>query len=296
MGRVLPLLALRAFAEAGRYQSVKRAAEAMGVTSGAVSQQIKQLEARIGMSLIRRTRHGIELLEPAEALHREMLRAFDQIEASLDRMAAARARPLLRVSTEPSFAVSWLVPRLGRFSAAHPGIEVRVEASAALADLHRDGVDIAIRHGLGRYPGLVSTLLMAPALIPVASPDLLARGPRIDTPSDCLLYPLLQDSARADWPLWLEAVDDVADERAVRGQVFDDDYLLLRAAEAGQGLALVRDVHAESEIASGRLVRAIDRPWPAAFAYYAVTRPDSAERQAVRAFIQWAGDEASSGC
>lgn len=293
MNSVLPLLSLRAFTETGRYGSVKRAAETMGVTSGAVSQQIRQLEERIGVTLFTRTRYGVQLTEAGAEIHPGLLRAFDQIGTSMEALEAITARQTVTISTVPSFAASWLVPRLGRFTSEHPDIETRVEATSALVDLRRDRVDVAIRHGLGDYPGLVSEHLMAPVFLPVASPALLAAGPPIRDPSDCLAYPLLQDSDRADWRLWFKAVGVADDPLAERGPSFDDDFLLIRAAEAGQGLALIRDIYAAEEIASGRLALALDRPWPTDFAYYVVTLPNAPKREPVADFVEWLKHEAT---
>ncbi|MGO4834218.1 LysR substrate-binding domain-containing protein, partial [Rhizobiaceae sp. 2RAB30] len=269
MNRVFPLLALRAFTETGRHGSIKGAADTMGVTSGAISQQIRQLEERVGTALFTRTRYGVRLTEAGAKVHPTLLAAFDQIGGALSALDAINSRQTLTISTVPSFAASWLVPRLGRFTSRYPEIEVRVEATSDLVDLRRDRVDVAIRHGLGNYPGFVAEHLMAPVLLPVAAPALLVERAPIREPADCLAYPLLQDSDRADWRLWFKAHGIADDVRAERGPSFDDDFLLIRAAEAGQGLALVRDVYATEEIASGRLVLALDRPWPTAFAYYA---------------------------
>ncbi|WP_208856212.1 LysR family transcriptional regulator [Brucella pseudogrignonensis] len=157
MNPVLPLLALRAFVETGRHCSIKQAAEEMGVTSGAVSQQIRQLEDRLGITLFTRTRYGVRLTEAGAKVHPGLLVAFDQIAKSLETLQAINTRPTLTISTVPSFAASWL----GRFTARQPDIEVRVEATSKLVDLGRDHVDIAIRHGLDNYPSLVSEHLMA---------------------------------------------------------------------------------------------------------------------------------------
>lgn len=266
----------------------------MGVTSGAVSQQIRQLEERIGVSLFTRTRYGVELTEAGAKVHPALLRAFDQIESSLGDLETINARKTLTVSTVPSFAASWLVPRLGHFTSRQSDIEVRVEATSSLVDLRRDRVDIAIRHGLGRYRGLVSEHLMAPALVPVASSKLLAGGPPICEPSDCLAFPLLHNSNRTDWQLWLKALGVRDDPRAERGPAFDDDFLLIRAAEFGQGLALVRDIYAREEIEAGRLVLALDRQWPTEFAYYVVTLPEAKQRPAVTLFTRWLKMEAKA--
>ena len=199
-------------------------------------------------------------------------------------LEASKGQHTLTISTVATFAASWLVPRLGAFKQLHPGIEIRVEATSALTDLRRDRVDVALRHGLGDYPGLESVRLMAPVLVPVASPQLVPPG-AIREPADCLDYPLLHDSDRADWPLWLAACGVPADPRAERGNAFEDDFLLIRAAESGQGLALVPQQYAQQEIAAGRLAQVLDKPWPARFAYYAVTVPGAAERPEVRAFL-----------
>lgn len=292
MGRVLPLLALRAFVETGRKGSLKAAAEAMGVTSGAVSQQIRLLEHRVGAPLFTRTRYGVRLTEAGARAHPELLRAFDQIERSLDGLEAAAARKTVTVSTVPSFAASWLAPRLGRFTEAHPDVEVRVEASGKLVDLRRDRIDVAIRHGLGEYPGLEARHLMTPVFLPVACPELLKNGPMIRAPADCLGYPLLQDSDRADWRLWLKAHGVEDDPRAERGSSFDDDFTLIRAAVSGQGLALVRDIYAADELASGRLALALDCSWPSQFAYYSLTLHGTKPRSEVEAFVSWLDEEA----
>lgn len=288
------MLGLRAFAETGRRGSVRAAAGAMGVTPGAVSQQIKLLEQRLGVVLFERGNREIHLTSAGARLHGSIVRAFDGIEAALDDLNLRQGRATLTVSTVPAFAASWLVPRLGRFTAANPDIEVRVEATASLVDLARDRVDIAVRHGLGDYPGYESRRLIAPVLLPVASPALLAGGPPIRAPADCLAHPLLQDSDRADWLLWLRAFG-VEDARAERGPSFEDDVLLIRAAAAGQGIALVRDIYAREEIENGRLALAIDRPWPTRFAYYAVTRSRATERPgATASFVAWLEAEAAS--
>lgn len=298
MKHPLPLQALRAFVEVGQRGSIKAAAEALHVTSGAVSQQIRLLEERVGMPLFTRERQGLRLTEAGASVHPALLAAFAQIASASQALEDIGGRQTLTVSTVATFAAAWLVPRLGRFNQRHPHIEVRVEATSALVDLRRDRVDVALRHGLGDYPGLQVTRLMAPVLVPVASPALMAGQPPITRPGDCLRYPLLHDTDRADWPLWLAAHgapdDDRDAARALRGSAFEDDFLLIRAAEAGQGLALVPQLYAQEEIAAGRLMQVLDLPWPARFAYYLVARPDSATRPAVQAFMAWICEEAQA--
>lgn len=288
----LPLLALRAVAETARLGSAGAASEAMGVTPGAISQHIRGLEERLGVVLFDRTPGGLRLAREAAALGPRLALAFGEIEAVLRELEALRRGPTLIVSTVGSFAVSWLVPRLPRFAARRPEVEVRVEVGSALADLVRDRVDVALRHGLGNYPGLETSRLIAPVLLPVASPELLKRGPAIRQPSDCKRHTLLQDADRADWRLWLRAHTGRDDPQAARGPSFSEDYLMVRAAVAGLGIALVRNTYAADEVAAGRLVVALDRPWPTSFAYYAVTLAGGRRRPHVAAFLDWLADEA----
>lgn len=287
MGSVLPLLALRAFSETTRLGSLKAAAERMGVTPGAISQQIRLLEDRLGVTLLTRSRYGVQLTEAGASLYPGLSRGFGQIESALLDLQALTRSNTLTISTQPSFASSWLVPRLPDFNAQYPQIDVRVQSTAELVDLLREPVDIALRHGLGDYPGVESIPLLAPVLLPVASPDLLAGGPLLDEPQDCLHYPLLQDADRADWSLWLQAHGVEPDSRSRRGPSFDEDLLLLRAAASGQGIALVQAQHAEEDLASGRLVVAVQRPWPSRFAYYLVARKENLERPHLQAFLGW---------
>ncbi len=271
----VPLQTLRTFVEVGQRGSIKAAAQALHVTPGAISQQIRLLEDRVGLALFTRERQGLRLTPAGATLHPALLQAFAQIDQAMAALEASKGQHTLTISTVATFAASWLVPRLGAFKQLHPGIEIRVEATSALTDLRRDRVDVALRHGLGDYPGLESVRLMAPVLVPVASPQLVPPG-AIREPADCLDYPLLHDSD------------------AERGNAFEDDFLLIRAAESGQGLALVPQQYAQQEIAAGRLAQVLDKPWPARFAYYAVTVPGAAERPEVRAFLDWIIDAAAN--
>ena len=184
-----------------------------------------------------------------------------------------------------------LIPLAHTVPLAHVDVEIELESETRLVDFNSEPVDLGIRHGLGRYPGLESTWLMAPALIVVASPALIAQGPSVRTAEDCLAYPLLQEPQRSDWRLWFQA-QGIETDTAAAGPAFADDDLLIGAAVAGQGLALVRELYAADEIDAGRLVQPLDTRWPARFAYYLVGRPSSFRSRAVRAFRDWLVDTA----
>lgn len=298
MSASLPLLALRAFAETGRLGSMKAAAEVMHVTPGAVSQQIKLLEERLGQKLFERQNRAITLTKAGHALLQPLLEGFGRIEIAWQAVNNPRRRNRLSISTTAALATSWLMPRLGRFTVVHPDIELQIETTGRVVDLRRDGIDVALRHGLGDYPGLSAIRFLTPTLVPVCSPTFLdqamRRGlPKIRRPADCLAYPLLQDSNRMDWPLWLQS-HGIEDSRAAVGPSLEGDLLLLQAALVGQGIALVRDIFAAAELANGRLVQVLDLAWPNNFAYYLVTRPEALRQYKVAAFRDWLLGEAAT--
>jgi LysR family transcriptional regulator, glycine cleavage system transcriptional activator len=281
---------LQAFVVVARAGKMKQAADELALTPGAVSQRIRQLEETAGRRLFTRTRGGVELTAAGEALFAALAEPFRAIEAVDGELDASPSRRVT-VTTMPSFAAAWLVPRLANFAQLHPDIEIAVETGVRAVDLRREPVDMAIRHGLGRYPGLETIWLVAPELIVVASPGLLgSRGP-LKTPADCLGYPLLHDLNRQDWPLWFEA-HGVAAPHCKKGPAFSESYLIVRAAVAGQGLALVRDIYAEDDLRSKKLIKALTVNWPMQFAYYAVATSEALQKPAVRRFLDWLIEEA----
>jgi LysR family transcriptional regulator, glycine cleavage system transcriptional activator len=270
---------------------MRDAAGQIGLTPGAISQRIRELEDTVGYRLFTRTPAGVELNSAGRALFASLddpFRVIEDVEKSLAGAAVRR----VTVSTIGSFAANWLVPRLSGFSQRHPDIDVAMETESRIVDLRREPIDLAIRHGLGNYPGLETTWLMAPELIVVASPELLRSGRPITTSADCLDFPLLHDMDRSDWRLWFE-VQGVSAPQDLKGPSFSDDHLMVRAAVAGQGLALTRNVYANDDLRAGRLVQPLTVRWPTRFAYYAVTTPEALQRPAVRHFRDWLVREAS---
>ncbi len=267
------------------------AADELGVTPGAVSQRIRSVEERHGRRLFDRSRSGICLTKSGETLWQEVEQAFGKIEEADQRYFTSASDPQIRISATPTFAHSLLVPRLGEFSKAHPNIEISIETDARLVDLRSEPIDVAIRHGLGNYVGYKSEWLSSPELIVVASPKLLKDGPVIEDSEDCLQYPLLKDSTGqcADWDLWCEA-RGVDGRDAKYGPAFKGDFLIVKAAVEGQGLALVSDVYVQEELRTNQLVKACNAAWPVNFAYYAVALPVTFERPAVKSFITWLKD------
>lgn len=289
-----PLNALRAFEATARHLSMKEAAAELAVTPGAVSQLVRGLEERLGTKLFRRANRSLTLSEAGQAYFVPIRHAFRQIGEATRRLQAMPQAGMLTVSAPPAFAASWLVPRLGRFSARHPDIELSIATTRRLANFSADGVDVAIRHGLGRYPGLHCDRIATIAMIPVCGPGFLAalahRRPQL--PADLLGLKLLQDTERQDWALWFQAqgVVDIT-HAALSGISFDDQMLLMRAAASDQGIALVTETLARPELERGSLVRVLDVAWPQEFAYWLVCPRATADQPKIVAFRDWLLEE-----
>src|SRR3954466_2668785 len=202
--RMPPLNSLKTFEAAARHESFTRAAEELCVTQGAVSQQVKALEAGLGIKLFNRERQRLIITEAGRNYLTVVRDALDRIAAGTERLLQRQSTGVLTVSTSPDFAAKWLVHRLGHFAEAHSGIDLRVSATMHHVDFAREEVDLAVRHGDGNWPGLHAVRLSAEELFPICSPKLLAGRKGIKKPSDLLNYPLLHLDDRRAWSSWLE--------------------------------------------------------------------------------------------
>lgn len=284
--RLPPLNALRAFEAAARHLSVKGAAQELFVTPGAVSQMIKSLEQHLGVALFLRVNRGIQLTDAGRGFLPPVRNAFRQIQAASDRVALPPESRVLTVGTTAFFASAWLIPRLQDFQSRHPEIDLQIVTSNALAAFGRGGVDIAIRHGLGRYAGMQSAHLLTVEVVPVASADLVARLGMPAGAQDLLDWPRVHDEARNGWQLWF-AAQGVEDAGMPRGPAIDDGSLLLQAVAAGQGAGLLPVAMVRDELAAGRLVRLADDAMLEDFGYYLVWPGRGAMPDKARAFRDW---------
>src|SRR5215218_1696917 len=192
MSRQLPPLnALRAFEAAARSESFTRAAEELCVTQGAVSHQVKALEATLGIKLFNRERQRLVITEAGREYLTVVRDALDRIAVGTERLVQRQSSGLLTISTSPDFAAKWLVYRLGHFAEAHPGIDLRVSAAMHHVDFAREEVDLAVRHADGNWLGLDAVRLSAEDLFPVCSPKLVTGRNGVKKPSDLLKFPLL---------------------------------------------------------------------------------------------------------
>ena len=200
-----PLNALRAFEAAARSESFTRAADELCVTQGAVSHQVKALEATLGIKLFNRERQRLVITDAGREYLNVIRDALDRIAAGTERVLQRQNSGVLTVSTSPDFAAKWLVYRLGRFSEAHPGIDLRVSATMHHVDFVREEVDVAVRHGDGNWTGLDAVRLCTEQLFPVCSPRLMTGRNRLARPSDLLKTPLLHLDDSKAWSQWFDA-------------------------------------------------------------------------------------------
>jgi LysR family glycine cleavage system transcriptional activator len=278
-----PLNALRAFEAAARHLSFKRAAAELHVTQAAVSHQVRALEAELGLALFVRLHRALALTAAGQRCFPPLRDAFDRLEDATRSLRGRAPAPRLVLSIVPSFGANWLVPRLGQFRARHPDVDLVVLSSAELVDFARDPVDVGVRFGPGRYPGVRADLLLPEEYFPVASPKL-AR--RLREPGQLGRHTLLHDETHDAWHAWL-ASRGVGGVDAERGVVFSDSSQLVAAAAAGQGVALARGLLAEPYLRAGTLVRPFPGSVPAEYAYFVVCADERADEPAIRAFREW---------
>lgn len=284
--RLPPLNAIRAFEAAARHLSFTKAAEELHVTQAAISHQVKALEQFLGLKLFQRLNRALLLTDEGQIYLPTVCRAFDQLHEASNRLAESQTRGKLTVTALPSFASRWLVPRLGRFIRAYPEIDIRLAPSGSLVDFVRQDVDVGIRYGRGRYPGLRVDRLMSEDVFPVCSPALLQGRHPLREPGDLRYHILMHDDGHGDWRTWLlsAGADDVDPHR---GPVFTDSSMLIQAAVAGQGVALARGALALDDLTRGNLVRPFKLSLPVEFAYYIVCPEQTADRPKVVAFREW---------
>ncbi|HEY2344840.1 MAG TPA: LysR substrate-binding domain-containing protein [Xanthomonadaceae bacterium] len=283
-----PLHALQGFVAAARSGNLSRTAESLHLTVSALSHQIRGLEERVGTPLFVRKARGVVLTPDGEQLFQHIAPHLAAIEDAL-RPYRARRDDVLTITLMPSFATSWLLPRLPQFVSAHPQIEINMQTGVGLVDFERDRtVDAGLRYGPGRWPGLNAVHLFDDWVTPVASPALVERlgRPTLKTLGD---FPLL-GAPGGRWSQWFEHFGGHAPRRYVA--TFDDSETLHRAAAEGLGIGLGRMSLLRPTIDAGRLLRLFDERLPAEFAHYLVHPSRSAGHAGLALFRDWVVDEA----
>lgn len=296
------LRTLRAFDAAARHLSFTRAADDMGVTPAAISNQIKELEDQLGLELFIRTSRTMRLTKEGEILRVAANESLETLAKALHRIKRLENRNQIRVSSTPSVAAKWLVPRLDGFLSAFPSADVRIDVSNTLVDFDRDDVDVAIRFGAGKYPGLRADLLFQDSLSPVCSPALITKERPLEVPRDLLRHTLIhldwqaQGSPWPNWRMWMQAAG-IKEFDDKRGLHFGQTSLTIQAAIDGQGVALGDSNLVADDLAAGRLVKPFELSLkaPDSFSYFLITRLDTTDAPLVNAFRDWCLAEAEMG-
>jgi LysR family transcriptional regulator, glycine cleavage system transcriptional activator len=290
--RLPPLNALKAFEAAARHESFTRAAEELCVTQGAVSHQVKALESELGLKLFNRERQRLIITDAGRAYLEVVRDALDRISAGTERLLQRQSAGALTISTSPNFAAKWLVHRLARFADAHPGIDLRINATMHHVDFAREDIDLAIRHSDGQPSGLHVTRLCTEELAPVCSPKLLQGRAGLRKPTDLLRHTLLHINDRGDWLKWLSAAG-IEDAELSRGPVLNQASMALDAAADGQGVVLARSALAAWDLINGRLVRPFALALPVSYAYWIVCPKATAKLPKIVTFREWLLTEAA---
>jgi len=296
MGRTPPLGLLRTFEAAARHGSFKTAADELHVTPAAVSQQIRLLEENLGVRLFDRLARGVVLTEQGRFYLAGVSDGLNRLGAATDRLLQPDLSGPLAISTLPSFASYWLIPRLPRFQARYGAVALQITAATSLVNVRQGEADVAIRFGRGNYPGVRAEHLMNDVIFPVCSPALL-RGATPKSVRELLRYPLIHDvgvsegEPWAEWSTW--AREDGADASNAPSHLrLGDTNLVLAAAMEGQGIALARRTITQGLIDRGLLVRplgSVSRPTD--YAYYFVCSEDRFDNPKVVALRDWLIEE-----
>ena len=290
--RQAPLHSLHAFESAARLLSYSRAAEELHVTHSAISQQIRGLEASLGVALFERQGRQMLLTREGALLLRRIQPALRQIGRAVNEIATLQRAPSITVATLQSFANRWLLSRIARFQKQQPDVVVHIHGTTALADLERGEADIAIRYGRGDWKGCESEKLMEEWLFPVCSPAF-NKGRLPKTPAGLKRYRILRDDCQGEWNAWAKGAGiDLDGCQYETG--YSDSNLMLGAAIEGHGIAIGRSALVSADLAAGRLVRMFNIIVPAPLSYYLVTAAGRAKPPHLLAFEAWLREEAAS--
>jgi LysR family glycine cleavage system transcriptional activator len=296
--RIYPLNALRAFEAAARHLSFVKASEELSVTPAAISHQVKKLEEFLGFPLFRRRAAGLLLAESGQLLLSGVREVFLGLDTAMERVMESDSRGTITLSVAPAFAVLWLIPRVQKFYALHPDIDVRISTSLGLVDFQRDDFDAAIRLGSGQWFGLETIKLFDESVTPMCSPRLLEGPDAIRSPNDLRKHVLLHnhsmdyDPDAPTWESWLQAAG-ASDVDASRGTHFSLPDHGLQASIDGAGVVLGWRSLAVPDIQAGRVVAPFDLILPLGSSFY-LTYPEAHSlRPNIAAFREWLMQEVS---
>lgn len=293
MSHLPSLQTLRAFDAAGRLKSYSKAADELGLTHGAVSHRIRELEERLGVTLFRRVGNTMVLTEAGQKLQAQVRQGLSLLEQAFEPTRTARKSSQRKVviTSVPSLAHTWLFRRLGDFRTAHPDVDVELRVSEVLNDYKKEGIDAGVRLGAGGWPGLNAAKLFDEALTPVCTPEFAERH-NIREAGDLARVTLLRN-AWTPWARWFRAAGLDWPEPTT-GPSFDDGTLLLRSALDGQGVALGRHWLAVDELRAGKLAAPFDLSVRDDFAYWLVWPTGRSANPDAALFREWLQEQAAN--
>jgi LysR family glycine cleavage system transcriptional activator len=283
--RRLPLSSLRVFVAVAEQLSFTRAANALGITAGAVSMQIRSLEEYLRATLFNRSGRVVQLTPEGARLLPRVRKGLEELERAIDEARSDRRTGPLMITTLASFLQQWLLPRLQGFSAKYPEIDLRIHTSPQLVDFLHSDVQAAVRFGNGDWPQHHVEKVLDEWLVPVCSKAVLAKHGPIRTRDDLKRIPLLH-SLSEPWNVWPD-IKLASEDWGTGRSSFDDSVTVVRAAETGQGFALVRWSLAYEQIHDGRLVLASTSVVKAPRSYYFVCPPSYISMEKIAAFRDW---------
>ncbi len=294
----LSLDLLRAFEAAARQRSFTAAAVELGTTQPAISQQIKRLEDQLGARLFDRIYRGIELTEAGTILFEQVQLGLQNIDAGLHAISAQQQHEVLQVATDFAFAAYWLMPRLHRFHAAHPQVDVSLVTSERSHNMLRTDIDVAVLFGDGRFKQGVSHWLFSEEVFPVCSP-LLVKDRPLPLPANALLdLPLLhlRGENSSNWFDWSGVFRELGITSApAPGQLRFDNYtLLIQAAIGGQGVAIGWRHLVDNLLAQGLLCRPVTDAVISRLGYYVVLPQRKRRGELIQTFLDWLMAEQAS--
>lgn len=286
--RRLPALrSMQVFEAAARHGGFTEAARELGVTQGAVSRQVQELERWLDLKLFSRSGPNIRLTGTGTTLGNEIGRALDILQMAIEAAKPSVTTRHVTLSMLPSVAAKWLAPRLSEFMQRHPDIDLRITASRHLVDFAAEEIDAAIRYGKGNWPGLSAEPLAEETVMPVCTRHY-ARNIGLKTPADLMKAALLHSDIEENWDAWFRAAG-LENSRVPRGPKLGDDAASLQAAIDSQGVALGRSVLVADDLKAGRLIAPFTIALKASFSYWFVTpkdKPDSDDMHAVRNWLK----------
>ena len=289
-----PLNAIRAFEAASRHLNLSRAAEELGVTQGAISKQVIALEDFIGIQLFVREPGGLRLTNEGGSLKEAIAPAFTTLSEAFARYSRRSPRSnVVRISTTASFASQFIVPRLQVFRDKFPDIDLEFITTIRLVDLSREEFDIAVRYGPGQWDGVISTPVSEAVLLPVCTPEVLARGGAGSLQSLLTSVRRIQCSAYNEWRDWAE-IEKFDLAKVPPTMVIEEFQVALTAALASQGLALLPEILVRDRIKRGELVLFSPARVKTEYNFFIVHTPNAPRRPVVPRVIEWIKAEAAA--